>query len=344
MPAASGTEQRVQTVCLLILSALAIGFMLFWLRSVLVPVTIAVVLTFVLQPVVDVQMRFARLPRALAVITSLLLGVALLSVVVAVISSSVAQVAASAVSYQEQMQLLVEKVFNMLPLERLGVERESVLRDWAGGALGSVGDVVGRVLNAVMGMLSNAVLILIFLSFLLSGVSGGTAGGVRAEIGTQIKKYLNAKLAVSAVTGALVFGVLAVLGIDLALVFGVLAFLLNFVPNVGSVIATLLPVPVVLMSPGITPLAAVLAIAIPGAIQFAVGNVIEPRIMGGSVDLHPVTILAALIFWGVLWGFVGMLLAVPLTATTRILLERLEITAPIGRALAGRWQPRPTAA
>ena len=134
----------------------------------------------------------------------------------------------------------------------------------------------------------------------------------------------------------LVGTVLAILGIDLALVFGLLAFLLNFIPSVGSLIATLLPLPVVVVSPDISATTAVLAIAVPGTIQFAIGNVIEPKVMGDALDLHPVVILLALIFWGVLWGIVGMLLATPMTAVMKILFEKIELTAPIADLLAGR--------
>ena len=80
----------------------------------------------------------------------------------------------------------------------------------------------------------------------------------------------------------------------------------------------------------------ILAIALPGAIQIIIGNVIELKIMGESLDLHPITVLLALIMWGMLWGIVGTLLATPLTAVMKIFFERMEQTAPIADLLAGR--------
>ena len=129
---------------------------------------------------------------------------------------------------------------------------------------------------------------------------------------------------------------LSILGIDLALAFGIFAFLLNFIPSLGSVVATFLPLPIVLVTEDMTLATGIMAIAIPGAIQFSVGNVIEPKVMGKSLELHPVTILVALIFWGTLWGVVGMFLAVPITAVLRILLGRLEVTRPAAALLEGR--------
>ena len=81
-----------------------------------------------------------------------------------------------------------------------------------------------------------------------------------------------------------------------------------------------------------------LAIVLPAVIQFVIGNVIEPRIMGGSLDLHPITILLALIVWGMLWGIVGMLLATPLTAVMKIFFERIEHTRAFADLLAGRLE------
>ena len=79
-----------------------------------------------------------------------------------------------------------------------------------------------------------------------------------------------------------------------------------------------------------------LAILLPGSVQMFIGNVIEPKMLGDSLDLHPITVLLSLIFWGMLWGIPGMLLAAPITAVLKILSENLEITAPVARLLSGK--------
>ena len=90
------------------------------------------------------------------------------------------------------------------------------------------------------------------------------------------------------------------------------------------------------MQPEISSTAAVLAIALPGAIQITMGNFIEPKIYGESLDLHPVVTLMSLVLWGTLWGIVGMFLAAPMAAVIKIFLARLEYTAPIAEAMGGR--------
>ena len=72
------------------------------------------------------------------------------------------------------------------------------------------------------------------------------------------------------------------------------------------------------------------------AVQVGVGNVLEPKIMGQSLDMHPVTVLLSLMFWGMIWGVAGMFLAVPMTAVIKIVLEHIELTAPVAALLAGQ--------
>jgi AI-2 transport protein TqsA len=121
----------------------------------------------------------------------------------------------------------------------------------------------------------------------------------------------------------------------LALVFGVMAFLLNFIPSIGSVIATLLPIPIAIIQyDSVWAITAI--VALPGVIQLIIGNGIEPLVMGESLDLHPITVILSLIFWGLLWGIVGMFLATPIMAVLSIVLARFDETRPFAELLAGR--------
>jgi AI-2 transport protein TqsA len=336
---AASLERRIQTVCLLLLCAVALGAALYWLRPVMIPFVLALFLALGATPLVDLQVRSLRMPRGLAVATTLLLALLLASGVTILLVSSVRQLGAEAASYQEQLRHLIERLASVLPLEQLGVSAQDAADTLSDIPVSAVGSFLLGTTNAIMNTLSQSILVLIFVVYLISGgraVGAGQLHGTWAQIEKRIERYLLWKAALSAATGILVGGTLTLLGIDLALVFGLFAFLLNFIPSVGSVIATLLPLPVVIVSPDVSLAVAVLAIAIPGVIQFSIGNVIEPRVMGESLDLHPITILMSLILWGMLWGIVGMLLATPITAVMRILFEKLEITRPVAALLAGR--------
>ncbi len=332
-------ELRVQTVCLLILSAVATAAALYWLRPVMVPFVLAIFLAAGLNPIVDLLAERVKMPRALAVVGVLLLSVLAFTATGALITASVGQLTENVDAYQAQITQLIQRIASAVPFERLGVDQDVLLGPLQELPFGTIGGLLLGTTNAIMNLLSQGLLVLIFVIYLLGG--GGRretrhTGGVREEIQTRVERYIVTKALVSAATGILVGGILTLLGVDLALVFGLFAFLLNFIPSVGSLIATLLPLPVVLVSPEISLPVAIAAIAGPGIVQFSVGNVIEPKVMGQSLDLHPIAILMALIFWGMLWGIVGMLLATPITAVMKILFERLEATQPLAAVLAGR--------
>ncbi len=327
-------DQRVQTVCLFILATVAVGFILYWLQAVLVPFVLSLFIALGLSPLIEYQTKHLRFPHWLAVVGTLVVAVAILGLVGVLITNSASGLAANAGDYQAQVRDLIDGALERLPLDRFGIDPDDVVQL----PLTAISTVAVSLTNAILNLVSQGSVVMIFLMFLLVGGSSSSAstGGTWGEVELQIKSYIVYKFVLSAITGVLVGVVLGILGVDLAMAFGLMAFLLNFIPSIGSIVSTLLPLPVILFSPTVTGLEAILAIAIPGAIQFTVGNVIEPKVMGDELDLHPVTILLALMIWGALWGIVGMLLATPMTAVMKILLERAELTRPVANLLAGR--------
>ena len=329
-------EQRVQTVSLVVLASIAGGAAMSWLGPALVPFVLALFISLGLSLAVDVLVERARVPRAIALPLTLVFGVAALVGIGSLVSASVAQLAQNASVYSNQLSELIVRIEGALPFD---------LAELFGGESGglsqipvsSIGSMLASTGNAIVGVLSQSMLVLIFVIFLMiGGSSGASPNGTWATIVKGVQGYLVSKIVISAATGILVGTTLMILGIPLAMTFGMLAFLLNFIPNVGSLISTLLPAPVVLMTPEISGTQAVLALGIPTAIQLLMGNVLEPKLMGDSLDLHPVAILLALIMWGMLWGIVGMFLAVPLTVVLKILLEKFEGSRPVAELLAGR--------
>ena len=187
----------------------------------------------------------------------------------------------------------------------------------------------------LLNLISSTVLTSIFVGFLLAGRDPyKISKGLYAEIDRNVRKYIATKFFISALTGLMVWGCLAMIGMEFASMFGLIAFCLNFIPSIGSIIATLLPIPIAIVQFD-SPWVVALAILLPGSVQMIMGNVIEPKIMGDGLQLHPATILLALAFFGMIWGPVGMLLAAPITAIVRIVLMRFKTTQPIGRLMAG---------
>ncbi len=343
-PRPPGTEQGILvTGSLLVIAAVAITVSLIWARAVMVPFVLALLLTYMVTPMVDLLQTRLRVPRFLALLAAFLVIAGGVTVLVLLLVTSVEGLADNAAQYEQTWTQLVgwaQQTYLELT-DRLGVDlglepQVADLADQLGElpllALGWAKNTAGGVLN----FLSTTFLVLIFVIYLILGhTPAQQRRGLWGDIDGKVRRYIVTKVLTSATTGLLTGLILWALGVDLALVFGMMAFLLNFIPSIGSIIATLLPLPIAMMQFGMGWQLG-LVLLLPGAVQMTIGNGLEPKIMGDSLDLHPITILLTLIFWGLVWGPVGMLLAAPITAVLKIVLERFDTTRPVAELLAGR--------
>lgn len=200
-----------------------------------------------------------------------------------------------------------------------------------------------RLLAALGGMLGNGLVILLMIAFLLAEgstfprklrlISRDPDRATRRwhAIGDDINRYMAIKTGTSLVTGIVVALWLMILGVDFPLLWGTLAFLLNYVPNLGSVLAALPAVLLALVQLG--PGTAGLVVIGYGVVNFVVGSVLEPRSMGRGLGLSTLVVFLSLVFWGWVLGPIGMLLSVPLTMAVKIALEAADDTRWIGVVL-----------
>jgi AI-2 transport protein TqsA len=191
-------------------------------------------------------------------------------------------------------------------------------------------------LSELLGM---TVMVSIFMFFLLLGNTSQNVHQLPTwrEIEMKIRSYIVTKTVISIFTGLAFGAVLWFYGIPLSVVFALLAFLLNFIPNVGPLIACALPAPLILLDPNLSIPGMVMVMVLASVVQFVSGNIVEPKVMGDSFELHPIAILLTLMLWGIIWGLPGMFLATPLTAAAKILFEKFEMTKPIADLLEGKW-------
>lgn len=226
-----------------------------------------------------------------------------------------------------------------LPKKTPRIDTQQIVKDLKN----YVFNIVTNAFGTILGLISSMLFVVIFVLFLLLGRNPYTTHSqVYSDVVGKIRKYVGIKIVVSASTGILVWVTLTLIGLKLAAVFGILAFLLNFIPSIGSIIVTFLPVPIAVVQFQSSPWLIVLVVAIPGGIQNILGNIIEPKLQGEGLNLHPVTILLALSFWGLLWGIVGMFLAAPITAAIRIVLMQFDMLRPIAKIMAGDFTKSPT--
>uniref|UniRef100_A0A7S3PMN6 AI-2E family transporter n=1 Tax=Aplanochytrium stocchinoi TaxID=215587 RepID=A0A7S3PMN6_9STRA len=155
--------------------------------------------------------------------------------------------------------------------------------------------------------------------------SHSRARSLRRQIDSQIQRYLVIKTVISALVGILVYIILGpCLNVKMAHLFGVITFLANYIPNIGAIVATLLPFPILILDDQISNSTVILAIALPIGVHTIVGNFIEPKVFGDTMELHAVVVLLSLSFWYTVWGIPGAILAVPIMAVIRIVVSNIK--------------------
>ena len=146
-------------------------------------------------------------------------------------------------------------------------------------------------------------------------------------------RYIRLKTMLCVMVGAAVGLILWALGVALAWVFGFLAFVCNYVPNVGALVSVLLPLPIIVLDPGLSLWHKVLAFVLPCMCHIFVGYFGEPLIFGERLNIHPIVVLMSLSFWAMMWGAPGMILSVPFVSILRIACKQLD--HPATRVVAG---------
>lgn len=319
-------------VSLVLIAIVAIGIVLLYARSVLIPFVLALFISLLISPVLDFQVLRLKIPRVLAVIITLVLMLVVIAVLFMFISGAIQSIVSTAGRYSDSFVSLIKILLDKVKTWGVVPDQSEILAMLQERVPGLIKGSFGTAL----GLISSTFLVSIFVCFMLAGRnSNEIRRGIYSEIDCQVRRYIAIKVVLSSITGILVWAVLALFKLELANVFGMLAFLLNFIPSVGSIIATLLPIPIA-VAQFQNPWMVALVVGVPGIIQMVIGNGVEPKLLGEGLHLHPVTVLMALSFWGLLWGIPGMFLAVPMTAVIRIVLMQFDTLKPVGNLLAGQ--------
>jgi predicted PurR-regulated permease PerM len=301
-------------------------------KVILVPFLLAAFIAILSSPPLFWLQR-KGLPTWLALLIVVLGVVLVLGLIAGLVGSSVKDFSKDLPIYEEKLKQQANSVMSWL--EKVGV-------DISGLALTEILDpgaamrLVGTLLNSLGNVLANGFLILMTVTFMLLEASSFPAklhtllGGPESSLGrfedfvTKVKHYMAIKTCVSFATGILVAIWLTVIGVHYPLLWGLLAFALNYVPNIGSIIAAVPAVLLAIVQLGFVK--ASLAAAGYVLINLLMGSVIEPRFMGRGLGLSTLVVFLSLLFWGWVLGPVGMLLSVPLTITGKIALENRDDT------------------
>ena len=320
------------TISLLILAIIGVAFALNFTKPIMIPFVLALLIRILIDPIIDFQTHRLKVHRIIAVFVSLLLIVFVFMIIVPFIVGSVATFLNSANDYNAKVLLIIDMIISKLKEFEIDINRQVIREsfislpflDWASAILSNSANIISKFF-----------LVVIMTLFLLLGRKSKNTSKEWNQIIDSVKKYIFTKFITSAATGILTGIIYWLLGLELALIFGTMTFLLNFIPVLGSVIAVLIPLPVALLQFN-DPTFIIYILLLPSIVHIIIGNILEPKLFGETFGLHPITIILSLIFWGMIWGMIGVLLAAPITAIVKISFEKFDTTLPIARLLEGK--------
>ncbi len=314
-------------------------------KRLLIPIFVAVTIYFLINVLAGLfgRVRLAGQAPPYWLTTPLaatsILGVLVL--VVEIIRGSVERMIKAAPVYQSNLNRLLNDVLLQLGLQEppslAGLVEEFDLRPLLVDIGGSISNFAGHL-----------VLIIIYVIFLL--IEQRTfarklaaffpeleryrrAQQILRRIGETVRTYFLVKIFTSFLTALLSYGVMSLIGLDFAIFWAFLIYLLNFIPSIGSIFATAL-VSLFTLLQFSEPSYFFLTLAGIGGVQLLVGNYIDPRMLGRSLNISPFIVLVSLALWGALWGIIGMFLSVPIMVTLIIILSQFQSTAPFAALLS----------
>lgn len=326
-------------ICICIVVALSYG------QTILVPFILGLFIWFIGR---EMQIALDRIgvikkyfPDWSKMVLSLLIIISILGFVSNIITSNINFLAQSLDKYQPNLNLIIdqlEEVSNMNVRERLqgftgNLEFGSILRSLFASLTAIISNAFMIILYAVFVLLEEANFKPKLQAIFVEKGQQAKVDKLLDRIGDSISSYLRLKTLVSLITGGLSFFALWMIGVDAPEFWAFLIFILNFIPTIGSLVGTIFPAIFCLFQFG-TFLPSILVLSIVGLIQIFIGNFLEPKLMGSSMNISPLVTILALSIWGAIWGVTGMILSVPITVVAIIILSQFEKSKPFAIMLS----------
>ncbi|WIV52212.1 AI-2E family transporter [Marivivens sp. LCG002] len=345
---------RIQTIALVIIAFAVVLFLLVQARFMLIALATAIIIFALTSDVINfiARQKIGRVhvPNWLASLGALLLISLALIVLSTIFLTQVNTVLSTTISYLERAPQAVATLFKWISPEA----EQTILNSLSSINISSyVRTFAGQAGNLASGISSFTVLVILFVGFLfaervwfdtkLNNLVGDPvqADKIRRIITSIIRRvnyYLLVKTVVSVVTGGMVFAVAKAFKLDLASALGVLTFVLNYIPNVGSIIATVMVALVAFVQTG-DPTSTGAIFVITGAIQFVNGSILDPMMMGHALRVSSFGIIISLAFWGAVWGIPGMFLSVPIMVMLMVVCSHVPMLRPIAVLLSRQGLP-----
>jgi len=338
----SKTGPLLDLTCMVVFP-IALVFILQNMSFILIPFFFALLFCYAIGLPMD-YLQQRHVPAIIRILLTVLLLAGIFYVLEWIIQKNLVSLMQSWPKFEEKFWVYANLILSRLeiPEEQARETLRGFFSNLGKEGLKPIGSLFQYLSGSFFSFMGNAFWVVLFVIFILSergAVARKIVKGFGPEqaidildtmrrINKSVQQYLGLKTLISLLTGVLVAVSLALLQAPFPFLWGLLAFLLNFIPNIGSIVAGIPPVLITLFDSGSIMKTLLVTIAFV-VIQTVVGNFVEPKVLGKGLDLSPLVVLLSLLFWGWLWGIPGMLLSVPLTAALKISLEQFDNTKPI---------------
>ncbi len=327
---------------LLVLTVIVLAAVLKVTGTFLVPVTIAMFVSLVFEPLIVTLNTKFKIPWIAGIFIVLTLVIVSVWIIASLLLSSIRTIIDLYPRYEERFTVIYKAIAGLFALP---YNAESTLFQNLWGQLSirqTLRNFAFSLSNSLIVFFKDLLLVLLFAVFFLLDLrylrqkldfafgdgSKGKAAIIITDIIQQVTRYMSVKFFISLLTGVLIFlGTFAV-GMGFPILWGFLAFILNFIPNFGSILSGVLTSVFALVQFWPKPAPVVFVAVLMCAVNFILGNIIEPRVQGRHLGLSPFIIIVSLSFWGWLWGFTGLILAVPMMVILKIICENVSILHP----------------
>ena len=302
--------------------------------DILIPFLLAIFISVIANPLV-IKLRSRGIP-IIGAIVLVILGIITIGIgITSLLGTSLNDFSDNLPQYKEMINNSAANFFQFFEDMGLHISGTAIIERFDPGAAMSL---TSSILSGLGGVLSSGLLILLMVVFMLleatifkykvRHIFGSKSGGASqvASFSDTVKRYMLIKTGTSLATGIIATIWLMILGVDYPLLWGFLTFLFNYVPTVGSIIAAVPPALLALIQLGLV--SSLLSAAGYIVINISIGSILEPRILGHGLGLSSLVVFVSLLFWGWVFGPVGMVLSVPLTMTIKIALSNSE---------SGKW-------
>lgn len=346
---------RQSAALLMFLAVVTLFAILKTMASVVMPIVFAALLSFAMLPIAR-SLNRARVPWALAVVIVTLILIFTILVTGTLVGAGINTILSQYSKYESKFLSIYKYAADWLDIQFF--EGQSFFYNIKQG-LGAKVDLGGAVRRAILSTGENvitlarsvfvAILMFVFLlmemrltrekfSEAFEGGAKNRVANMARRIVSQVVRFLSIKFFISLATGLLVYGCAKIVRLDFAVVWGSLAFALNFIPTFGSIVSVSVTSLFALLQffPRPGPVVAMFASTL--AVNMTLGNIVEPRVEGDNLGISPFVILVMLSLWSWMWGFAGMILAVPLTVVIKICCENVPMLHPLAIILGNKPQ------